>query len=198
MKILAFVDLHGSHKALEEISKKAKDASIIVCAGDVSIFENELQSILHHLNRLNKKVLIIPGNHESGIDISMLAKPFKNIINIHKKSIIESGFLFLGYGGGGFSMVDRQFEKLGKKFEKEIKKNKDKKIILVTHAPPYKTNIDKIAGEHCGNKSLRNFILKAKPDWVISGHLHENAVKHDKIGKSIVINPGPFGKIITV
>src|SRR3989338_4277221 len=31
---------------------------------------------------------------------------------------------------------------------------------------------------------------------VISDHLHENAGKEDKIGKTKVINPGPFGKIL--
>ncbi|MBU0628204.1 MAG: metallophosphoesterase family protein [Nanoarchaeota archaeon] len=198
MKLLAFVDLHGSHKALEEIKKKSKKADMILCAGDVSIFENDLQSILHQLNKLNKKVLIIPGNHESGIYITMLAKPFKNIVNIHKKLLVHSDIVFLGYGGGGFSMVDKQFEKISKKMERDIKKNKGKKVILITHAPPYKTKIDKIMEEHCGNKSIKRFILKIKPDLVISGHLHENAGKHDKIEKTKVINPGPFGKIISI
>ena len=37
-----------------------------------------------------------------------------------------------------------------------------------------------------------------KPDLVISGHLHETAGKEDKIGKTRLINPGPFGKILDV
>ena len=100
-----------------------------------------------------------------------------------------------GYGGGGFSMVDKEFEKISKKFEKEIKKNKDKKVILVTHAPPYKTNIDRIIEDPCGNKSIKNFILKVKPNLVIAGHIHECAGKEDKVGKTEVMNPGPYGKI---
>jgi len=198
MKILAFVDVHGSLKPLEKIKKQAKQADLIVCAGDISVFENNLGYLLFQLNKLKKTVLIIPGNHEDNVDLSHLTKELENIKDIHKKAFTTDNYLFLGYGGSGFSMVDKQFIKTSKKFEKEIKKSKDKKIILVTHAPPYKTKLDKIAGEACGNKSIKNFILKIKPDLVISGHLHENAGKEDKINKTKLINPGPFGKIIEV
>lgn len=198
MKLLAFVDMHGSLKALEKIKKQAKQADVIVCAGDISIFENNLDFFLFELNKLNKTVLIIPGNHEDDKDLDELTNVFNNITNINKKIFVRENYLFLGYGGSGFSTVDKEFIKTSKKFEKEIKKHKSKKIVLVTHAPPYKTNIDKIMNAPCGNKSIKNFILRIKPALVISGHLHETAGKEDKIGKTRIINPGPFGKIINV
>lgn len=198
MKILAFVDMHGSHEALEKIKEKSKEADVIVCAGDLSIFENNLEEIFFKLSKLNKTVLVIPGNHESEDDLKQITVFFNNIEDINKKSYVKDDCLFLGYGGGGFSMIDEEFEKISKKFEKEIEKHENKKIILVTHAPPYKTKIDKIMDEHCGNKSLKNFILKVKPDLVISGHLHENAGKEEIVGKTKLINPGPYGKIIKV
>lgn len=202
MKILAFVDMHGSLKALEKIKKQAKKADVLVCAGDISIFENDLDMLLFELNKLNKTVLIIPGNHENDEDLNQLSKIFNNIMNINEKAFVKENLLFLGYGGSGFSMVDKYFEKISRKFEKRIKKflnkGKDKKIILVTHAPPYKTKIDMIMDEPCGNKSIKKFILKIKPDLVICGHLHENSGKKDKIGKTRIINPGPFGRIISV
>ena len=52
-----------------------------------------------------------------------------------------------------------------------------------THAPTY-TKVDKIGKNPVGNKSIRNFISEAKPDLVVCGHLHENAGKKDKIGKT--------------
>lgn len=198
MKILAFVDIHGSLKALEKIKALAKQADTIVCAGDISVFENNLDTLLSELDKLNKTVLIVPGNHEDDEDLSKLANMFNNITDIHKKTFIKENYLFLGYGGSGFSIVDKEFIKTSKKFEEIIKKHKDKKIILVTHAPPYKTRLDNIGGEACGNKSIKNFMLKVKPDLVISGHLHENAGKEDKINKTKLINPGPFGRIIAL
>lgn len=198
MKILAFVDLHGSLKALNKIKEQAKKADIIICAGDISIFSNDLDKLLLELNGLKKTVLIIPGNHEFDDDLKQLTKLFDNVIDIHKKCFVKDDYLFLGYGGSGFSMTDKDFEKISKKFEKEIRRNENKKIILVTHAPPHKTKLDSIMGESCGNKSIKNFIKKVNIHLVISGHLHENAGKEDKIKNTIIINPGPFGKIISI
>jgi len=106
MKLLAFVDMHGSHKALEKIKAQSKQSDILVCAGDISIFENNLDKLFFELNKLNKPVLIIPGNHESTESINVLTKLFPNIINIDEKGHAIGNYLFFGYGGGGFSMVD--------------------------------------------------------------------------------------------
>ena len=201
MKILAFTDLHGSLLALKRIEQKARaqKPDLAVCSGDISIFEFGIIGIMRRLNKLNIKVIIIHGNHESENTIVRYSKLFKNIIFIHKSHFIEHKALFLGYGGGGFSIADKEFEKTAKaKFKNLIKKNADKKIILITHPPPYKTNLDKLVEGHCGNKSIRNFIEKNKVDLLICGHLHENFGKEDTIKKTKIINPGPFGKIITV
>ncbi|HZX44462.1 MAG TPA: metallophosphoesterase [Candidatus Nanoarchaeia archaeon] len=198
MKLLAFVDLHGNQKALKDIQKKSRHADMIVCAGDISLFENSLDSLLLQLELLKKPVIIIPGNHEDEHDLRLASSVFGNIHDINNRSYMIGDYLFLGYGGGGFCRVDKKFDKIAKKFTLIIKKNKGKKIILVTHAPPYRTNLDNIEGDSCGNKAIRNFIDKVKPDLVISGHLHENAGKGDKIKNTRLINPGPFGKIIVI
>lgn len=201
MKLLAFTDIHGSVPALKRIEQKVKtqNPDLLVCAGDISIFEHGIVGIMRRLNKLNKKIVIINGNHEDASTFIKYSKLFKNISFIHKKHFTAGNVLFLGYGGGGFSAVDREFEKISRtKFKKIIKSNKGKKIILVTHAPPYRTMLDKLAHGHSGNKSIRHFIEKNKVDLLICGHLHENFGREDKIGKTKVINPGPFGKIIEV
>src|SRR3989338_4113337 len=217
MKLLAFTDTHGSLSALRRIEQKTKaqKPDLLVCAGDISIFEHGIVGIIRRLNRLNKKIIIIHGNHEDDTTFRKLSKLFKNIIFIHKNHFIKNNTLFLGYGGGGFSMVDKEFEKIAIKFKKIIKSyrseasgelknqgflsdNKDKKTILVTHAPPYKPKLDKLVGGHCGNKPIRHFIEKNKIDLLICGHLHENFGKEDKIKHTKVVNPGPFGKIVEI
>ena len=66
MKLLAFTDTHGSMTALRRIEHKVKSQNpdLLVCAGDVSIFEHGIGSIFRRLNKLNKKQLDILHNPE--------------------------------------------------------------------------------------------------------------------------------------
>ena len=195
MKILAFVDLHGSKPALKKIIEDAKKADVVVCAGDLTIFSSSQREILSRLNKIGKPVLIVHGNHEDDEELRKDCKLFKNCYFIHNNKFRIDEYLFIGWGGGGFSYIDRGFEKNSKRFAKWIKEND--KVILITHAPPYKTKIDNIGGEHAGNKSIRRFIEKVKPVLSVSGHLHE-CVGMDKIKRTLVINPGYKGKILKI
>ena len=57
MKILAFTDLHSSYDALKKLRNKIKKKKpdIIVCAGDISVFEQGLNHLLkqNHIFRKN-------------------------------------------------------------------------------------------------------------------------------------------------
>jgi len=200
MKILAFTDLHLSTIALKKLKSKVKkqNPDIIVCAGDVSIFEEGLDQILNKLNKFKKKILMIHGNHEEANVMKKFCERYDNLIFIHKKHYVHDECLFLGYGGSGFALIEPDFYKTGEKFAKIIKKNQDKKIIFLTHAPPYKTRVDLIVDNYCGNKTFRKFIVKNKIDLHICGHLHENFGKKDHIKNTHIINPGPYGKILNL
>lgn len=200
MKILAFVDLHGSLKALKKLQKLVdkEKPDIIVCAGDISIFEQNLDYLAHRISKFKKPVLMVHGNHEDESSMKKSCKLFENVTFIHGNVYVHDDTLFLGWGGGGFSMRDKDFEKKAKDFEKKMKGFE--KVVLITHAPPYNTNLDKIIDESCGNKSIRKFIAKntKKIKVTIAGHLHENAGSEDHIKDTRIVNPGPFGKVITI
>ena len=80
MKILAFTDIHGSAAALRRIGQKTKSQNpeLLVSAGDISIFERGIIKILRTLNKLNKKIVMIHGNHEDSSTFIRLSKLFKN------------------------------------------------------------------------------------------------------------------------
>ena len=82
MKILAFADMHGSRKALKEVIKKAKEAELVICCGDLTIFEQYIKKWLKELNDLKIPVLIIPGNHENSRNLKKACSHFDNIIYI--------------------------------------------------------------------------------------------------------------------
>ncbi|HLC98942.1 MAG TPA: metallophosphoesterase [Candidatus Nanoarchaeia archaeon] len=196
MKILAFVDTHGNNRALKSVTEKAGSADILICAGDVSVFEQDLDKIMKKLDRIGKPVLIIPGNHESEKSLKSLCKKTKNIVYMHKGMLRLKDITFIGFAGDGFSLTDPEFERWGNKIQPHLKK-KDK-VVLITHAPPHKTKLDVIMGSHTGSKSIRKFIEKVDLVLAIAGHIHENAGAEDMIKGTKVVNPGPYGKVYEV
>jgi Icc-related predicted phosphoesterase len=115
MMLLAFVDTHGDVASLRKLKKKAAKADLILCAGDISIFEKHLKILLHELNSFGKPVLIIPGNHEGDARLRAECSLRKNLFYLHKEFYEQDNILFVGYGGGGFSLRDEKFEKFGGK-----------------------------------------------------------------------------------
>ena len=197
MDVLFFTDLHGDMKTLKTVFKKSENSDLIVCAGDITNMEDRLTDILKVMNKMPKPVLLIHGNHEDGRRLKRHCEDFKNIIYLHKAVHHFENCVFMGYGGDGFSREDNDFIKVSNMFFKEEAKKKNIKI-LVTHGPPYGTEIDKVNMEYRGNRSYRQFIDEIKPQLVISGHLHENAGKHHKIGKTLFLNPGKEGVIVEI
>ncbi|MBU1199211.1 MAG: metallophosphoesterase family protein [Nanoarchaeota archaeon] len=195
MIILAFVDTHGDVNALKKLKKKSAKADLVICAGDMTIFEGHMSKMLKEIDSFNKPVLVLHGNHESEERLREACKKHNNLIYFHKDFYEKENILFVGYGGGGFALTDKEFEKFA---EKIIKKKEGKKLVMVFHGPPYGNKTDMILGEHAGNKSYTKFIKEEKPMIVICGHLHENDGAQDKIGKTIVINAGHQGKLIEV
>jgi Icc-related predicted phosphoesterase len=71
-------------------------------------------------------------------------------------------------------------------------------MVLVTHSPPRDTACDVIqARMHVGSRALRRFVERHAPPLVLAGHIHEaprvSSAYHDRIGASVVVNPGQFG-----
>jgi Icc-related predicted phosphoesterase len=203
MKILCFVDLHEHLGALSDIERKSKNADVVVCAGDLSTFERNLDYALHRLGKLKIPVLLIAGNHESDSLVRTLCKQYKNMVYLERRHHLIGSTLFVGCQGNGFARDDPAFASATLGFPKKIKECRIKfgeefRCVLVTHAAPYNTKLDKIYGGHHGNRTIRKFIEQTKPDLVVCGHFHETAGKEDRIGKSLVINPGPRGKIVTL
>lgn len=198
MKILCFTDTHGSSEAFSVLKSKSRTVDLLICCGDFTIFERNMNSILKKFNSLGKPMLIIPGNHEISSSVEKACEKFKNITYINKSYYADDNVLILGLEGNGFTLKDRQFEKDSKRLLRIIKQHKEKKVVLVTHAPPYGTAHDEIYEEHCGNESIRKFIEKVQPSYALCGHIHENNYSKDMIGKTKTLNPGPNGRFIRI
>ncbi|MBS3166724.1 metallophosphoesterase family protein [Candidatus Woesearchaeota archaeon] len=191
MKIYAFTDVHGETKKIDKILSDISvfKPDVLVCCGDLTDFGGDLKK---HISRFDLEIpfLILHGNHESIAQIESISG--KSIINLHKNFFEFEDYTFLGYGGGGFVQESEDFCDFVENLD-----IKGKKLVIVTHMPPFKTMLDKLEMGYRGLIPLREFIINKKPALVLSGHLHENAGKVDFIQNTVLINPGG-GKLIEI
>ena len=202
MKILAFTDTHSEKKYVNKLRKdyEKHNPDILVLAGDFTKLGKNITKNLQNLH-FGKKLLFIPGNHE---ERKKFNPKLKNILSIHNDKFEVNNILFIGCGGGFSGLIEENLKKSKMNLEKLIKefriKNKNGKVVLVTHRPPYGTTCDYMSeiDQHVGAKNIKNFLIKNKIDLSLCGHIHECFGKSDQIGKTLVINPGPTGSIIEI
>jgi Icc-related predicted phosphoesterase len=72
----------------------------------------------------------------------------------------------------------------------------DQPWILVAHAPPYDTKLDRLPDldDPIGSKAVRRFIEACRPSCALHGHVHESpqvtGAYCDEVGGVLCINPG--------
>lgn len=198
MKIIyAITDMHvnlDSIKAGAKYCKKYK-VDFTICPGDYTWFGSGAEETLEEMDKYPCKVYLTFGNHEEYNTQKKITKQFKNIVFLHKQSKTIGDVFLIVYGGGGFALNDKKFLEFA---NSEIKKNKAKFSIMITHGPPHGTLIDIVRNNYVGNKDYTKFIKQHKIDLALSGHIHDTEELHDTINKSVVANPGYRGQIFII
>jgi len=200
MKILAFGDLHGDSRQAEKLAEKADKESVdlVVVCGDITQNDGDTTNLMGPFVKHHKKVLLIPGNHESIATADFLAE-FYGLKNIHGYSVRYGSVGIFGAGGAniGFAQLSEKelYDLLKQGFDK-IKYLKKK--IMVTHVHPSKTKMEKFTDFFPGSDGIRRAVEKFKPDIMLCSHVHEAEGLEEKIGKTKVINVGKMGKIFDV
>ena len=193
LRILAAGDVHGDTRATKLLADKAEKEKVdlVILAGDITS-QIETSNLLKPFQEKGKKVLLLPGNHDSFATIDFLAELY-GMRNIHGYSVKYQGVGIFGAGGAlGFDTSERELFKTLKKGNEALKDARKK--IMVTHMHVSGTGSEFSGLE--GSKSIRKAIEKFKPDFLIHSHIHEAEGIEEKIGKTKVINVGRKGRII--
>lgn len=198
LKILGLTDLHtGGIIPLEDIRKVVEDEKIdlIILAGDLTTFGSSdlVKKVLEEFALLERTIFYIPGNMDS---VNSGAFEFSRVKPLHARVIYYQGINFLGLGASNptpfntpFTLEEKELTKLLVKMKTEIKN--ESPIFLVSHAPPFATEADKIhSGAHVGSTAVKDFIEKEHPFVVLCGHIHESKSLF-KMNDTLCINPGP-------
>lgn len=202
MKILAAGDIHGDSSIAKRLAQRAKKEKVdlVILAGDLTFFEASEKGLIAPFEKAKKKVLLIPGNHETIATADFLTEIYSNAKNIHGYSVKVGDIGIFGTGGaniGPFSRMKESelYDNLKKGFD-NLKNVKTK--IMVTHVPPSPSLVDKFMRESVGSSGVKKAIKKFQPDIAISSHIHEASGIEENIGKTKMINVGREGRIIEI
>jgi putative phosphoesterase len=197
VKIIAITDIHGRTHYSKQVADALRSADCIVIAGDITDFGNgeDATLVLNELTKLNGTVFAVYGNCDhTGVNQLLVERN----VSIHCESRRLNHVAFSGLGGSNISPFktpqeynEQTIERMIEDYTKTIGVRYN---VFVSHAPPQKTKVDRtFFGKHVGSSMIRKLIETQQPDLVICGHIHE-ARGVDRIGTSIIINPGIFPK----
>ncbi len=200
MKILAAGDLHGDTRRVEQLAEKAEkeQVDLVVLCGDLTQNDESTKGLIGPFLKKNKKVIIIPGNHETLATADFLAKLY-DVTNLHGQSIKADNIGLFGCGGANIGvgqLTEKEiFETLNKGFQniKEIEKK-----IMITHVHPTNTQMEKFSEFVPGSKGVEKAIRELKPDLLLCSHVHEAEGIEEMLDQTKVINVGREGKIINL
>jgi len=162
IRILCVSDYHR-HKDLadnvEKLARKEK-VDVIVNAGD--FLSQEFAAKV--LGSTAFRTFVVRGNWDQGI--SVMNKKVTVLLN----EVAEyKGYFFLGVEWGSYS----QLQKMAKGID-------PKRLVIITHDPPYDILDISYFGSNAGMPELRELVEAIKPAIHVFGHIHESAgvIKH--------------------
>ena len=205
MRIVAFGDIHMSSGEIRNIPG-IETADLIILNGDLTNYgtRHDAKRILNEILSVNLSVLALIGNLDN-YEINGYLDELD--LNLHGQArLFQEKVCLVGIGGSNITpfrtptefseeelaTIGEQAYSQGLEFKmlSESLHNSRIPVILVSHAPPHGTLLDRLRnGRHVGSRAIRAIIEKHQPDLCIAGHIHEGKGV-DTIGRTTVINPG--------
>jgi Icc-related predicted phosphoesterase len=200
LKILAAGDIHGDMSLASKLAQQAEDehVDLVILCGDITNFEMSTKNLIGPFVKKHKKVLLIPGNHESFATADFLAEVY-GVKNIHGYSVKYKDVGLFGCGGANVGIEQLNENEIYDVLKKGFDKIKYlKKRIMVTHVHPSETIMEKFTQFFPGSDGVKKAIDRFQPDILLCSHVHEAEGIEEKVGKTTVINVGKKGKILEI
>ena len=200
MKLLVLSDVHGNSRYLGRVIDVVKDFDALLIAGDLSNYGSGMDGVLSVLKEVvstGVPVITVLGNMDPPNALGKVDSVGVKVL--HGSSTKLSSYYVLGVSGSPKTPFRTLFELSEGEFNELLTKASEgiedfRKVILLTHAPPYGTKVDRVfIGIHAGSVAIREFIKYKKPLTNFCGHIHEGRGT-ELLGETTVINPGPLFK----
>jgi uncharacterized protein len=199
MKILAAADIHGDTELARRLAELAvsENVDMVILAGDLFKSNLDTRNIIGPFVDMKKKVVLIPGNHESISTAEFISEQY-DAVNLHGYGIKDNDVGLFGCSAveWGHNLSESDIEEMLQRSHDYIKETKKK--IMVTHVHPTNTLMEGFSPFVHGSPAVERMIKKLQPDIFICGHVHEASGIEEKIGNTRVINVSRTGKILDI
>ncbi len=141
LRILAAGDIHGDTNQAKRLAEQAERENIdlVVLSGDLTYAETSTEGIIGPFVKKGKKVILIPGNHETVATAEFLAELY-GVTNLHGYSIKYKDVGLFGCGGaniGLFQLGEDEIFELIKKAMRGLRTQRKKySLPMCTHPAP--------------------------------------------------------------
>ncbi len=190
IKILSTADIHNDKSLIDKLisSVKTVKPDFLIIAGDLSHFFDPPKGLFYRLLKYidRDKIIVVPGNHDSPDTFYLWEKEY-GVKVLHLKTHDAGDVFFIGIGGGNappFMVFEEDIEGFLEYLREKLPRD-DKKIVLISHVHPEKTQSSLFVP---GSEALLKLIYQVKPDLVIHGHIHEAGGLEDIIDRSKIVN----------
>lgn len=193
MRILAFSDLHRNRHAATRIVEAAKDADVVVGAGDFATHGVGVADTIDILKAIERPVILIPGNHESLEGLATASQGWPQAHILHSGGTVIDGVPFFGVGYEvPRSSLDVWNMALSEEEAARLLRDCGEGGVLVTHAPPYGVVDLQRDGSHAGAHAFREFLEKRPQRLHLCGHIHHAWGMVGQVRSCLVQNLGPW------
>lgn len=191
---IAFGDVHESTGTLASIPGLSEAESVIITGDITNRGSREAASrVIDAVKALNPRIMAQPGNMDTETVLAYLSEQGMDIHMQVRKLTPGLGLMGVGFSTPTPFGTPGEVEEtaLAAMLEETFAKADGfDKLVCAIHQPPKGTKLDRLgSGAHVGSPGVRKFIERVQPDVVLTGHIHESSGV-DRIGKSVVINPG--------
>lgn len=197
MKLLVFSDLHRDEQKAERLVELAREADVVVGAGDYATMRMGLDDVIELLSAIEAPTVLVPGNAESDVELWQAGAAWPRARVLHGQAVEIEGVPFFGLGGAvpptplpwSFDLSE---DEAAAKLE-----SCPEGAVLVLHSPP-KGYVDEAHGRHMGSRAILEAIERKRPVLAVCGHIHQCWGREAGIGTTPVVNVGPDGRFFEI
>jgi Icc-related predicted phosphoesterase len=198
VRLLAFSDIHRDLDQARALVEMARDADVVVAAGDFGSLHRGVEQLIDMLVVIEKPTVLVPGNNETDDELRSACGGWRAATVLHGSGCAVDGVSFWGLGGGipttpwpwSYDLTEEEAERALASCPVDVD-------VLVLHSPPF-GHLDGSRGRSLGSRALLEAIERVQPAVAVCGHIHECAGGEASVGATRLYNLGPAGRFIEV